>query len=110
MTPSYLDVFSLIPPVVLQVLHMVSGLILLAESLNKLERTDPFAKGLGLRLRIATWLKVIAWCLLAAGGAGALATPVFHLPPPTLQDVAVIFGFALLVVRSRLKEKPTCAL
>jgi len=106
---TYLVIFSFVPPWLLEILHLLSGLVLLAEALNKLERTDPFARGQGWRMGLATWMKVVAWCLLAAGGAGALATPVFRLPPPTLQDVAVIFGFALLVVRSRLKEKSTCA-
>ena len=46
-----IDVFSFIPPAVLQTLHWLAGLVVFAEGLNKLERTDPLARGLCLRRR-----------------------------------------------------------
>lgn len=105
----------------LSVIHFAAGVIVVAEALNKLERADLFdgRRGLLPRLGSLCWLvtpwrwkrervvqviKTIGWALLALGGAGALATPLIHLDRPTLQDVAVIAGFALLIVRSRLKE------
>lgn len=88
----------------LQALHWLAGLIVLAEALNKLERTAPFACGLRPRTRAVVALKAIAWFLLALGGAGAVVTPLLHLEPPTLQDACVIGGFAVLIVRTRLKE------
>lgn len=88
----------------LELMHWISGLIVLAEALNKLERTAPFAHGLRLRQRVVDGLKAIAWALLATGGAGALITPFLDLEPPTLQDVCVISGFAVLIVRTRVKE------
>lgn len=102
----YAEVFGLIPSWLLGALHWVCGLLVLAEALNKLERTAAFVRGLGWRLRTATWLKVIAWMFLAMGAAGALVTPLLHLERPSLQDVCVLLGFAILIIRSRVKETP----
>lgn len=89
---------------ILQWLHCLAGLIVLAEALNKLERTAPLAPGLTPRERLTDWLKALAWSLLALGGAGALAAPILHLEQPTLQDVCIVLGFAVLIVRTRVKE------
>ena len=106
---------------ILSALHMLCGLIVLAEALNKLERSDLFSGRCSPRARLAAlayvllpwrWtrahlvltLKVAGWACLAIGGAGALATPMLHLKQPTIQDLAVIGGFALLIVRSRIRE------
>lgn len=89
----------------LLVLHWLSGFIVLAEALNKLERTAPCRPGvLGWRKRSTEWLKALAWMLLAMGGAGALITPLLPLEPPTLQDMCVMAGVAVLIVRTRVKE------
>lgn len=89
----------------LLVLHWLSGFVVLAEALNKLERTAPCRPGvLGWRKRTTEWLKAIAWALLAVGGAGALITPLLPLERPTLQDACVLLGFAVLIVRTRVKE------
>lgn len=88
----------------LAVLHWISGLIVLAEALNKLERTSPCRRGLGLRERVTELLKALAWALLAVGGAGAVITPLLPLEHPSLQDVCVVLGFAVLIVRTRIKE------
>lgn len=85
-------------------LHWLAGLIVLAEALNKLERTAPCRRGLGWRVRTTEWLKALAWALLAIGGAGAAITPLMPLERPTLQDVCVVVGFAVLIVRTRIKE------
>lgn len=84
--------------------HWVSGFIVLAEALNKLERTSPLATGLTHRARLTSVLKALAWALLAIGGAGALITPLLQLEAPTLQDACVLLGFAVLIVRTRIKE------
>jgi hypothetical protein len=105
----------------LSTLHFVGGVIVVSEALNKLQRTDLFdgKRGLLPRLgglcwlvtpwrwkmrRVVLVLRSLGWALLAIGGGGALATPFIHLDKPSFQDVAVIAGFALLIVRSRLKE------
>lgn len=86
-------------------IHWVAGFVVFAEALNKLERTAPCRSGvLGWRRRTTEWLKAIAWILLAVGGAGALVTPLLPMERPTLQDICVMCGFAVLIVRTRVKE------
>lgn len=79
------------------------------------------APGLKPRERATEWLKAVAWSLLALGGAGAVISPRFPFLPararaqrvaaipvarasPTLPDVCVIVGFAVLIVRTRVQE------
>lgn len=81
-----------------------AGVVVLTEALNKLERTEPCRKGLCTRERAAEWLKALAWALLALGGAGAVVTPLIPLAQPTAQDACVMVGFAVLIVRTRVKE------
>ncbi|WP_310613723.1 hypothetical protein [Limnohabitans sp.] len=101
----------------IQTLHFIGGFIVLAEALNKLERTNPCACSLDARERVTEWLKALAWLLLAIGAGGALATPVLllcgvqsaeapllRLEPPTIAETAVLLGFATLIVRTRIKE------
>lgn len=101
----------------LQILHWLAGFIVLAEALNKLERTTPFAPGLSWHLRLVDGLKAIAWTLLALGGAGAVASPVLgslgiHSPTsqevlhqaPSIAETLVLLGFAVLIIRTRVKE------
>ena len=101
----------------LQILHALAGLIVLAEALNKLERTAPFAPGLRTHQRLVDGLKALAWSLLALGAGGAIATPVLwsmgipaspwdHIANtvPTLAETAVLAGFAVLIIRTRVKE------
>lgn len=92
----------------LSVIHWLAGLIVLAEALNKLERTDVLpaltGKGWTIRVRLVTILKASAWGLLALGSASAIITPLLKLEAPTLQDTCVLAGFAILIVRTRVKE------
>lgn len=101
----------------LQILHWLAGFIILAESLNKLERTHPMAPGLTRRQRLVDVLKLVAWTLLALGGGAAVAAPLLlvlgvhsgqllllHLEHPLLAETAVLLGFAVLIVRTRVKE------
>ncbi|MES2685497.1 MAG: hypothetical protein V4706_01680 [Pseudomonadota bacterium] len=105
----------------MQVLHVIAGFIVLAEALNKLERTSPFAKGLTPRQRLVDGLKAFAWMLLALGAGGALVGPLLqpmgvvetgmpylysHIAKtdPSLADVCALGGFAVLIVRTRIKE------
>jgi hypothetical protein len=88
----------------LDAIHFLAGLLILAEALNKLERTQIFGPHVSLRQLAAVVLKALAWSVLAVGGAGAVVTPLLPLEAPTLQDVCVIFGFAVLIVRTRVKE------
>ena len=101
----------------MQIAHWLAGLVVLAEALNKLERTAPFAPGMTAHARVVDGLKALAWALLAIGAGGAIASPVLthwgaHIPAPktlmhqapTLAETAVLLGFAVLIVRTRVKE------
>jgi hypothetical protein len=102
----------------LQVLHIVAGLIVLAEALNKLERCAPTAPGLSPRERLVDALKALAWLLLALGAGGAVASPLLlgmgiphqvagqlsRLETPTFAETMVLTGFAVLIIRTRFKE------
>lgn len=102
----------------LQVLHVLAGLVVLAEALNKLERCDPLAAGINFRERLSEILKAIAWFLLGLGSGGAVIAPILlamgvkaddlqafvRLGKPTLGETCALLGFAVLVIRTRVKE------
>lgn len=102
----------------LQILHWLAALIVLAEALNKLERTAPCSPGLTPHQRLVDSLKALAWSLLALGaGGGVIAPALLHfgvrpdayselmrLERPTLAETAVMLGFAVLIIRTRVKE------
>ncbi len=88
------------------VLHIVIGVIVFAEGLNKLERSDLLERGLTLRQRIVTILKVLGWFAIVLGSAGMI---VASLLPPAYVELGytlMVLGFALLVLRSRVRETP----
>jgi len=88
----------------LTAVYVICGLVILAESLNKLERTSPLADGLDLRQRASMWLKAAAWSCMAVGSAGAIVTPLLPLERPPVQDVLMVLGCAVLIIRTRVKE------
>lgn len=98
-------------------LHYVAALVVLAEALNKLERTTPFAPGLSAHARLVDGLKALAWALLALGAGCTVAAPLLlgnglhtqYLPlfdarPPLIDQTAIMLGFAVLIIRTRIKE------
>ena len=101
----------------LQIIHVVAALVVMAEALNKLERTAPLAPGKAAHVRLVDVLKALAWALLALGAGGALIGPLLvpmgmhsgtsqllaHYQP-SLAEVCVMAGFAVLIVRTRVKE------
>lgn len=102
---------------VLQGVHIVAAVIVLFEALNKLERVTPFAPGMTPHQRVVDGLKALAWFFLALGAGGALVGPLLgprgiHAPSvqflicqnPALSDVCLLAGFAVLIVRTRVKE------
>lgn len=88
----------------LDLLHWLAALAIVAEALNKAERTDPMRAGLLMRQRVAEWLKALAWVLLALGGGGVLIGPLLAAELRPLADVCIALGFATLIVRTRVKE------
>ena len=88
----------------IQSIHWLAGVVVLAEALNKLERTAPTRPGICKRERLLEWLKAIAWGLMAIGGAGAVITPLMQMDVPSLRDMCILLGSAVLIVRTRIKE------
>lgn len=106
----------------MHVAHYLAAFIVLAEALNKLDRTAPLAPGLSTHTRLVDGLKALAWLLLAMGAAGALISPVLTMAgipvgmvgpaadfiqqaaEPDASDTAVLVGFAVLIIRTRVKE------
>lgn len=94
---------------VLQILLAISAVIVVAEGMNKLDRVDPLQKdGLTSRERICAWLKGLAWFLLSLGAGIYLFALVFAADPTgdlaRLAAPLVLIGFAVLIVRTRVKE------
>lgn len=94
-------------------LQWLAGLVVLAEALNKMERVDVLAPGMSLHQRVVDGLKALAWMLLALGAGGAVARPLLvGLDDGTspagfmvqLGDTCTMLGFAVLIVRTRVKE------
>lgn len=88
----------------LELLHWLAALAIVAEALNKAERTDPLQSGLAPRARVAECLKATAWVLLAIGAAGVLVGPFLAPQLRPAADVCIAIGFATLIVRTRVKE------
>jgi hypothetical protein len=103
---------------VLQLIHWLSSLVVMAEALNKLERCSPCAQGLIARQRLLEGLKAAAWFLLALGAGGGLIAPallqldawpddlrmLMRVDRPALTEVIVMLGTAVMIVRTRVKE------
>lgn len=85
-------------------LHTLAGIIVLAEALNKLERTCPLQRGLTARQRAVVWLKAFGWASLAVGAAGAAGSSLLYMGPPSMGEITTMVGFALLIIRSRVGE------
>jgi len=99
------------------IIHWVAAFLVMAEALNKLERTSPFAPGMTPHARLVDGLKALAWLLLALGAGGGLMGPLLqplgiadptsealaHVRP-SVAEVCVMVGFAVLIIRTRVKE------
>lgn len=87
----------------LLLLHWAAAFVIIAEALNKLERTDPFDRRLCRRARVVAWLGVTAWTALALGSAGILVAPMLSFVWPLTPDVAVVWGLALWIISMRTR-------
>lgn len=85
-------------------LHWLAGIVVVAESLNKLERSCPRRGSRSASEQAVEMVRIAAWGLLALGGAGAVVTPLLHLDPPSLQDVCALLGVAAYIVHTRITE------
>lgn len=83
----------------------LAAILILAEALNKLERTN--IRGfwtLSWRQRVELLLKLAAWGSMAIGAMGVVVHPVVALPWPDVADGLVVVGVALLLLRTRVTE------
>lgn len=85
--------------------YWLACLVILAESLNKLERSHLLQPGLRRGVRVVTALKVAAWMLLAIGAAGGVIGPLVQYGAPSGRELVVAVGFAILIVRTRVKDE-----
>ena len=83
-----------------------SAFVILAESLNKLDRSRfQTVFGLPLRHQVALLLNIAARLQLAWGSGGVLADLLhFTKNPPDMREACFLLGFAVLIVRTRVKE------
>lgn len=78
----------------LEILHAISGLIVLSEALRCLERARPAGGGLDWRRRAAHAVAVLAWLTLAASAGFALFLPLLSAlgPPICWAGLTIEFG------------------
>ena len=88
----------------MQMLHVLLGLVLLAEGLNKLERSDPLARGLTARERTAEFLRAGGWFCITLGSAGLLVAAWVPASWVHAGYLVIVTGSACLVVRGRVRE------
>ena len=93
-------------------IHWLAAMVVLAEALNKLERTSPLAPGLTWGARRLEWHKALAWAMLAIGAGSGVAAPIIGDLDPALfrhakastPETFIMLGVAALIVYTRAKE------
>lgn len=90
-------------PAVLLALHWVSGFIVLAYGLHRLEHIAPFKPGIDRRKRAEVLIEATAWVVLTIGAGGAVITPFLPLERPTLQDACVLAGMATFLIARHIR-------
>lgn len=93
-----------IPQSLLFAMYWCAAFIVLAESLNKLQRIDPLRRGLTRVQRGGAVLNALGWMLFAVSSGGALVSPMTGLYSARLQDAALMLGSAVFIVHRRFKE------
>ena len=92
---------------VILAVQLIAAFIVEAEALNKIERADPRTLSVRSRAGWVAILKVAGWVVLAIGAGGALMTPLVPgAQAPDWWNVCTLAGFAVLIVRTRLREVP----
>ena len=98
------DLKSFLPLTLMAGVYWLAAFVVLAESLNKLQRTDVLRRGMTRWTRLRELLNVLGWGLFATGAAGALVAPLLYIRTVHLQEVLVMVGLALFILHRRLKE------
>ena len=90
---------------VLLLATVAAALLVGAEGMNKLDRTNLRQPGLSWQERGLLMLRALGWSLLVLSCGCILTTPLVpSWPPITIRESGVVGGFALLVLRERLRE------
>ena len=91
----------------INLIHWLAAIVVLAEALNKLERANPLASGLTRHLRALEWAKITAWSLLAIGAGCGVAAPIvgeLHMRTASVADTFSMLGVAALIIYTRARE------
>lgn len=107
MIPGY--VIPYLPQTLVAWVYWFAAFVVLAESLNKLQRTDVLRHGMTLWMRLREAMNALGWACFAIGSGGAWVSPLLQSHRVRLQDAAVMLGLSLFVVHRRLKEFGTVA-
>lgn len=104
----------------LYVIHWVSALVIAFQAIDRVFQCPLRQPGLCFKQRLSMALKGIAWALMAFAATGALVAPLLRgmQPPglygllvnplPSLGEICLFAGFAVLVVRSWTMEAVRC--
>ena len=88
---------------VMELFTWLSGWIVLAESINRLEMINIMRKRCSFKCQIVEWLKMFAWYFMALGAAGSIAAP-FTSYSSDLQTFCMMFGLAVYILRTWVKK------
>lgn len=104
----------------LYVIHWVSALFIALQSSDRLFQCPLMQPGLCFKQRLSMAMKGIAWALMAFAAMGALVAPMLRgmqlpglygllvNPAPSLGEIGMFAGFAVLIVRSWVMEAGRC--
>lgn len=104
----------------LYVIHWVSALVIAVQASDRIFQCPLRQPGLCFKQRLSMALKGIAWALMAFAAMGALVAPMLRgmqlpglygllvNPLPSLGEIGMFFGFAVLVVRSWVMDAVRC--
>jgi len=102
---------------IISIIHFLSCMILLGEALTRIAHSRATAKGLYWTERWPQILDAVGWCAVALGAIASSAIVSFigppvclgglflHLETPTLSELLVLAGAALVIIRCRLSKK-----
>lgn len=102
---------------IISTIHFLSCMILLGEALTRIAHSRATAKGLYWTERWPQILDAVGWCAVALGAIASSAIVSFigppvclgglflHLETPTLSELLVLAGAALVIIRCRLSKK-----
>ena len=103
----------------LYVLHWVAAFVIALQSSDRIFQCPLMERGIAPMERFYRAIKGIAWAVMAFASFGVLAAPFFRWTgfhgislalvnqPPNISEVGIYTGFALLILRSWIREFAT---